>query len=107
MPETLTETFARFAEDAEFRRWNEGRKPESRFVYVFQDASVWKFTLEGWWRFVTRTIRNSGAYNLPSANQLQGHRKKVADVADYNNATRSVKPVRWSVDDWKNELAAI
>ena len=41
MPETLTETFARFAEDAEFRRWNEGRKPESRFVYVFQDASVW------------------------------------------------------------------
>ena len=33
MPETLTETFARFAEDAEFRRWNEGRKPESRFVY--------------------------------------------------------------------------
>ena len=73
----------------------------------FKAQVFWKFTLEGWWRFVTRTIRNRGAYNLPSANQLQGHPKKVADVADYDNPTRSVKPVRWTVDDWKNELAAI
>ena len=45
MSETLTETFARFAEDAEFRHWNERRTPECRFVYVFQDGSVRKFTL--------------------------------------------------------------
>ena len=107
MSETLTETFARFAEEADFWHWRQERTAECQFVYAHQNESVWKFTVEGWWRFVTRTIRNSGAYNLPSANQLQGHRKKVADVADYNNATRSVKPVRWSVDDWKNELAAI
>ena len=107
MPETLTETFARFAEDAEFRRWNEGRKPESRFVYVFQDARVWKFTLEGWWRFVTRTICNGGAYNLPSSNEFKGHPEKTADVDHRNGSTRNVFLVRWTLNDWKNELAAI
>src|SRR4051794_352231 len=98
MSETLTETFARFAEDEEFRRWKEGRTPECRFVYVFQDASISKFTLDGWWRFVTRTIRNSGAYSLPSTNEFPGHVKNGADIADCDNTTRSVNPVRWTVD---------
>ena len=107
MSETLTETFARFAEDAEFRHWNEGRTLEFQFVYARQDESVWKFTLEEWWRFVTRTIRNNGAYNLPSANEFQGHSEKTADVDHRDGSTRNVVLVRWTVDDWKNELAAI
>jgi hypothetical protein len=67
MSETLTETFARFAEDAEFQQWNEGRTLECRAVYVCQDGRFWKFTLDEWWRFVTKTIRNNGEYNLPSS----------------------------------------
>src|ERR1035438_7093975 len=78
MLETLTETFARLAEDDEFRRWTGGRTLECRAVYVFQDSGVWKFAPGEWWRFVTRAIRNDGAYELPFSKQLQGYRKKVA-----------------------------
>jgi len=107
MSEPLTETFARFAEDAELRRWNQRRTPGCRFVHVHQDTSAWKFTSEEWWRFVTRTIRNNGAYSLPSANEFQGHKEKTADVDHRDGSTRNVVLVRWTVDDWKNELATL
>src|SRR5258706_13447287 len=106
MSETLTETFARFAENADFRRWNEGRRLDFRVVYARQSEGVWKFTPEEWWRIVTRAIRNNGESNLPLSNQLQGHTKKVADVDDCDS-TRRVNLAWWTVDDWKNELAAI
>src|SRR5438094_8115578 len=99
MSETLTETFARFAEDAEFRHWKEGRTLEFRFVYARQNESVWKFTPEEWWRIVTRAIRNNGKYNLPLSKQLQGPPKKIADVDDCDNTTRSVDLIRWTMHD--------
>ncbi len=90
MSETLTETFARFAEDAEFRHWNEGRTLECRIVYAHLDGSVWKFTLEEWWRFVTKAIRHNGVYNLPFSKQLHGPLKKIAGVDGSDSTTRSV-----------------
>jgi hypothetical protein len=110
MSETLTETFARFAEDAEFRHWNEARTLECRFVYACQNRSVWKFTLEGWWRFVTRAIRNHGAYNLPLTKQLQGRCKKIADVesgVSGDSTIRCVNLNRWTLTNWTDELNAM
>ena len=106
MAETLAQTFARYAEDAEFRQWNQGRAPGYRFVYAHHDGKVWKFTLEEWWRFVTRAIRNNGAYNLPLSKHLQNGLRKSVD-SDHDNATRQVDLRRWTVADWKDELAAI
>lgn len=106
MAETLAQTFARYAEDAEFREWNEGRTVGYRFVYAQQDESVWKFTLEEWWKFVTRTIRNKGAYNLPVEKHFQGRLRKPADP-DNAGTTRRVNLQHWTVEDWKDELGAI
>ena len=97
MSETLTETFARFAEDAEFRRWSEGRTLGFRFVYARQEEGTWRFTPEEWWRFVTRTIRKNGAYNLPTSKQLHGPLKEIASVDGSDSTTRSVDLARWSV----------
>jgi len=112
MSETLTETFARFAEDAEFRRWNQGRTVGFRFVYARQEEGIWRFTPEEWWRFVTRTIRKNGAYNLPPSKQIQSRSKKIAGVETVesfscDNTSRSVDLLHWTMDDWKNELDAI
>ena len=110
MSETLTETFARFAEDAEFRHWSEGRTLEFQFVYARQDESVWKFTLEEWWRFVTRTIRTNGAYNLPLTKQVQGRSKKIADVESGVSRDKTIRFVnlnRWTLANWTEELHAI
>src|SRR6266571_1598523 len=97
MSETLTETFARFAEDAEFRHWNEGRTLECQIVYAHLDGSVWKFTLEEWWRFVKKAIRHNGVYNLPFSKQLHGPFKKIAGVDGSDSTTRSVDLARWSL----------
>ncbi len=110
MSEPLTETFARFAEDAEFREWNERRTLECRFVYVSHGSSVWKFTLEEWWKVVTRTIRTNGEYNLPLTKQLQGRCKKIADIesgVSCDNTIRCVNVDRWRLTNWTDELAAI
>jgi hypothetical protein len=110
MSETLTETFARFAEDAEFRQWNEGRTSKFRFVYARHDGSLWKFTPEEWWRVVTRTIRNNGVYNLPLTKILQGRSQKIADVAtgvSCHNTIRCVNLDRWTLTNWTDELHAI
>ena len=110
MSESLTETFARFAEDAEFREWNERRTLECRFVYVCHGSSVRKFTLEEWWKVVTRTIRTNGEYNLPLTKQLQGRCKKIAvaenDVS-CDDTTRCVNLTRWTLTNWTDELHAI
>ena len=105
MSETLTETFARFAEEAEFQRWRQGRTLAFQFVYASQDDGVWKFTAEEWWRFVTRAIRNHGAYSLPVSKQLQGRPK--AGPSSQDSMSRSVNLLDWSAGDWENELAAI
>jgi len=110
MSEPLTETFARFAEEAEFQQWNEGRTLECRFVYVCQDSSVWKFTLEEWWKVVTRTIRANGLYNLPLTKQLQGRCKKIAvaeNGVSCDNTIRCVNVDRWRLTNWTDEPAAI
>jgi len=110
MSETLTETFARFAEDAEFRNWNEGRTPECRFIYVCQDGSVWTFKPEEWWRFVTKAIRDNGVYNLPLTKQSQVRPKNMSDLEHgvfRNNTIRCVNLNRWTVTDWTEELHAI
>src|SRR5437868_2098656 len=105
MSETLTETFARFAEDAELQRWRGQRTGVFLFVYASQDDSVWKFTAEEWWRFVTRAIRNHGAYSLPVSKQLQSRPKAAPSSND--STSRSVNLLDWSAGDWENELAAI
>jgi len=105
--EPLTDTFARFAEDAEFSHWNEGRPPECRFVYAVQDGSVWKFTLREWWRFVTTTVRNNGKYSLPFTKRLRVHRTKVADLENgvsHDKAIRGVSLAGWTLANWTDEL---
>jgi hypothetical protein len=106
--EPLTETFARFAEDAEFCHWNEGRPSECRFVYVFQDGGVWKFTLKDWWRFVTSTVRNNGKYSLPFTKRLRFRQKKVTDLENgvsHDKAIRGVSLNRWTLTNWTDELS--
>jgi hypothetical protein len=76
MSETLTETFVRFAEDADFREWNEGRMVEFRFVYARKSDNVWRFTPEEWWRIVSRAIRNNGVSIIASGKQLRGEARK-------------------------------
>src|SRR5690348_3039946 len=98
MSETLTETFARFAEDAEFRRWSEGRKLDCHFVYANKDDNVWKFTREEWWRIVNRAVQNKGACTLPLSKRVHLQKKIDTDIRNLNE---------WTVDDWKKELAAI
>src|SRR5436190_15432745 len=107
MSEPLTETFARFAEDAEFRRWSEGRSLDFRFVYARQSEDVWKFTAEEWWRIVTRAIRNNGVCSLPPSKQLQMKAITLFSASRLCDNTRSVNLVRWTLNDWKSELAAI
>ena len=110
MSETLTETFARFAEDADFRHWNEGRTVYWQLVYVRQGSSVWKFTMEEWWRFVKKAIRNNGAYHLPFSQRLQGHCKKISDVENgvsHDNTIRCVHLTLWTLTNWTDELHAI
>ena len=110
MSETLAETFARFAEDAEFRQWNEGRTSDCRFVYARHDGSLWKFTLEEWWRVVTRAILNNGSCNLPLTKTLHGRCKKVADAENgvaCDNTIRFVNLDRWTLTNWTDELHAI
>jgi hypothetical protein len=110
MYETLTETFERFAEDAAFRRWNEGRLPERRFVYVCHNESVWKFKPEEWWRFVTKVIRNNGVYTLPVTKHSEVHSKNISAIENgvfRNNTIRCVNLNRWTVTDWTEELHAI
>ena len=106
MSETLTETFARFAEEADFWHWRQERTAECQFVHAHQNETVWKFTVDGWWKFVTRTIRNNGAYNLPSPNQLHVHARKIA-AQDGCGTIRTVNLTHWTLKDWKDELAAI
>jgi hypothetical protein len=109
MSETLTETFARFAEEAGFRRWCEGTQLERRVVYVFQDGSIWEFTPEDWWRFVTRAIRNNGLYNLPFAKQLHGPCKQIAieNGVSADKTVRCVNVNRWTLTNWIEELHAM
>jgi len=106
MAESLAQTFARYAEDAEFRQWRESRVGGYRYVYAYQDDNVWKFTVEEWWRFVTRTIRSKGAYTLPLSNHLpNGLRKSVDSGA--SKTIRRVNLQHWTLTDWKDELDAI
>jgi hypothetical protein len=109
MSETLPETFARFAEEAEFRRWCEGRNLACRAVYVFEGGSIWKFKPEDWWRFVTRAIRNNGAYNLPFEKQLRGPGKNIAieNGVSGEGAVRRGDLNRWTLTDWSDELKAM
>ena len=106
MAETLAQTFARYAEDAEFREWNESRPARYRLVYVHQDDNVWKFSREDWWKFVNRTIRNKGTYSLPLSKHLPNGLKKSMDSCE-SNAVRNVHLLDWTLDDWKDELSAI
>ena len=94
MAETLAQTFARYSADAEFREWNHDRKPSCQFVYVHHDEEIWKFTFEEWWKFVSSTIRNRGAYRLPLSKHLRNGRKKSMDPA---GAVRTVNLRRWTM----------
>jgi hypothetical protein len=104
MSEPISETFARYAEGAAFRQWRRGRTIEIRFVYASQDDVVWKFTIEEWWRFVTRTIRTNGVYTLPLSNQLHG---RPRNISSSDTTIRCVNVSHWTLDNWKDELEAI
>ena len=109
MSETLTETFARFAEEAEFQHWCEGPQLVCRVVYVIQDGSTWKFEPGEWWRLVTRAIRNNGAYNLPFGKRLRGPGKNIAieNGVSGEGTARRVDLNRWTMTNWTEELKAM
>jgi len=104
MSEPISETFARYAEGAAFRQWRGNRKIEIRFVYASKDDVIWKFTLEAWWRFVTRTIRNNGVNTLPLSNQLHG---RPRNLSPSDRSIRFVDVSHWTLDNWKAELDSI
>lgn len=110
MSETLTETFARFAEDAEFQHWNEGRTKGCRFVQVSQGESIRNFTLQEWWKVVTSTILNDGIYDLPSAKTPRALYKKIKKAMPGVGCGGSVRRVNldcWTLINWIDELRAI
>jgi hypothetical protein len=110
MSETLTETFARFAEDAEFHHWNEGRALGCIFVQVSQGESIWRFTLQEWWKVVIKAIYNDGIYDLPSPTtrlSLYKKIKKVTTAVGSGGSVRRVNLDRWTLVNWIDELHAI
>jgi hypothetical protein len=97
------------AEDARFRDWDQGRTLEWRFVYLCEYGTIWRFGPQEWWRFVIRTIRNNGAYDLPLSRALRIRPKHIFKGEDHkcyssDNSVRCVNPLDWTVEDWKNEL---
>ena len=106
----LNKLFTMVAEDAGFRRWNEGRSQAVRFFYACEYGVIWKFTPKAWWQFVTKTILNSGSHDLVLSKAL-GHRPphiiKGEDNRYYScdDSLRCVNPSDWTLENWTNELA--
>jgi len=100
MSESQTQIVEPFASNAAFQQWSERRGEGFQFVYAGQGDGVWKFTLEEWWQFVTRTVHNNGALTLPRA-------KRIADLGNLGHCgstSRYVDLLYWTLEDWNNEL---
>jgi hypothetical protein len=107
--EKILKIFAADAEDARFRDWAQGRRIQWRFVYLCEYGTIWRFESREWWRFVRRTIRNNGAYDIPLSRSLRNRPKHISKGVDdkwysSDNTVRCVNPLDWTVEDWKNEL---
>jgi hypothetical protein len=107
--EKIIKTFAAHAEEARFRDWDQGRTIQSRFIYLCEYGTIWRFEPKEWWRLVNRTIRNNGAYDLPLSRSLRNRPKHISKGDDCKcnssyNTVRCVNPLDWTVEDWKNEL---
>jgi len=107
--ERIFEILAVHAEDARFRDWDQGRTLQWRFVYLCEYGTIWRFEPKEWWRFVIRTIRNNGAYDLPLSRALRNRPKHISKGDDHkcysSDATlHCVNPLDWTIEDWKNEL---
>jgi hypothetical protein len=107
--EHIFEIFAADAEDARFRSWDQERTRDWRFIYLCEFGTIWRFGPKEWWRLVTRTIRNNGAYDLPLSRALRSRPKHISKGTDHkcyssDDTVRCVNPLDWTVEDWKNEL---
>jgi len=110
MVETIAETFARFADDAEYVAW-ERQEPAFRLVYACRDGSVWKFTPEEWWRFV-RSLKEGKPVILPNSHimaRCPNFLFKVGyeEFCSNDKTVRCVNLLGWTSSDWKKELALI
>lgn len=97
------------AEDARFRTWDQSRTIRWRFVYLCEYGTIWRFGPKEWWQFVTGTVRNNGAYDLPLSSALRSRPRHISKGDDRkyyssDNAVRCVSALEWTTDDWKNEL---
>ena len=105
----IFEILASAAEDARFRGWEQGRTHQYRFVYLCEYGTIWRFTPKEWWRFVIRTIRNNGTYDLPLSKALRTRPKHITEGEHHkccssDNGVRCVNPLDWTVEEWKSEL---
>jgi hypothetical protein len=107
--EQLTNALAAGAEDARFQDWSRGRTIAWKFVYLCEYGTIWRFGPKEWWKFVIKTIRNNGAYDLPLSTALRRRPKNIF-LEEFRKCTssettlRCVNPLDWTVEDWKKEL---
>jgi len=105
----LDQLLAYYAEDIRFQAWNRRQRPGVRFIYACEYATIWKFTPKEWWRFVTKTTNNSGSYDLPLSKALRARPRQIikgegGKFYSFDNTTRCLNLLDWTLEDWKDEL---
>ena len=107
--EELKKLFVHYAEDAQFHTWNKGEAPGMRLVYVCEYGTIWKFTPQAWWQFVTRVVRNNGRHDFFLSKAVRSRPRQIIKGKDnkfYSSdiTIRCVNPLDWTLLDWTNEL---
>jgi len=108
--EELNQILANVAEDIRFQNWNKRQRPEVRLIYVCEYATLWKFTPKEWWRFVTKTNQNGGAYDLSRLRELRSRPRQIikgegGKLCSSDPTMRCLNLLDWTLEDWKHEMA--
>src|ERR1700687_1078220 len=109
--EELKKLFLHYSEEAQFQNWNKGEAPGTRVVYACEYGTIWKFTPQAWWQFVTRTVRNNGCHDFFLSKAVRSRPRQLIKGEDnkfYSSdvTIRCVNPLDWTLLDWTNELIA-
>jgi hypothetical protein len=101
--EELKRLFARYSEDAQLKIWNKGGVQGLRFVYACENGTIWKFTPQEWWQFVTKAIRNHGDHDFLLTRAMCSRPRLITRGADgkfysSDNKMRCVNPLDWTVE---------